>query len=86
MHAYFLIESAHQQTERTSKLNKSISHFVSIVSEKTEDYEITVVTGKRKGAGTDASVTLIIKGKIHRQDVSHYFHLHAHKIIAFVHC
>lgn len=32
------------------------------VSEKTEDYEITVVTGKRKGAGTDASVTLIIKG------------------------
>lgn len=29
---------------------------------KTLEYEITVVTGKRKGAGTDASVTLVIKG------------------------
>ena len=28
----------------------------------TSEYLITVVTGSRKGAGTDASVSLIIKG------------------------
>lgn len=28
----------------------------------TSEYVITVITGNRKGAGTDASVSLIIKG------------------------
>ena len=30
--------------------------------EMTSEYLITVITGTRKGAGTDASVSLVIKG------------------------
>ena len=36
----------------------------------TSEYTVTVITGIRKGAGTDASVSLIIKGNT----LTHYCH------------
>ena len=42
----------------------------------TSEYQITVITGIRKGAGTDASVSLVIKGNakhIFTPGMSRYF-------------
>lgn len=42
--------------------HKYFSVIASGTEKMTSDYLITVITGNRKGAGTDASVSLVIKG------------------------
>lgn len=47
---------------RCKKLDIFLVLFYFIIEEKKAEYLITVVTGNKEGAGTDASATVVIKG------------------------